>query len=72
MVCMKIFVPFSENLGARLMDELALNPGDLVPFQLDYECLRLGEPFRDTPVCTTSNGREEELREEELREEVQG
>lgn len=47
---MKIFVPFSEDLGSRLMDEPGLNLGDLVPFQLDYECLRLGEPFRETEI----------------------
>ncbi len=40
---MKMFVPYTEELGGKLMDELGLNLGDLVPFQLDYECLRLGD-----------------------------
>lgn len=47
---MKIFVPFSEDLGGKLMDELGLNLGELVPFQLDYECLRLGESFHDAEM----------------------
>ena len=38
---MKIFVPFCESL----VDELGLNLGELVPFKLDYECLRVGEAF---------------------------
>lgn len=38
---MKIFVPFCESL----VEELGLNLGELVPFQLEYECLRAGEPF---------------------------
>ena len=33
---MKVFVPFSEVL----IERLGLNIGDLVPFQLEYECLR--------------------------------
>lgn len=33
---MKVFVPFSESL----IEELGLSLGDLVPFNIDYECLR--------------------------------
>lgn len=36
---MKVFVPFSEDLVARH----GLSLGDLVPFDLQYECLRLQE-----------------------------
>ena len=36
---MKVFVPFSETL----IEELGLSLGDLVPFNLDYECLRAHE-----------------------------
>jgi len=32
---MKVFVPFSETLL-----ELGLNLGELVPYQLEYPCLR--------------------------------
>lgn len=31
------------------MDELGLNLGDLVPFQLDYDCVRL-EDFCDAEI----------------------
>ncbi len=34
---MKVFVHFNE----ALVERLGLNIGDLVPFQLEYECLRL-------------------------------
>lgn len=44
---MKIFVPFSEDLGGKLIAELGPGLHDLVPFQLDYQCLRLGEDFSD-------------------------
>jgi len=47
---MKIFVPYTEDLSGRLIDELGLNLGDLVPFQLDYQCLRLGEDFSDAEI----------------------
>lgn len=47
---MKIFVPFTEDLSGKLIDELGLNLGDLVPFQLDYQCLRLGEDFCDAEI----------------------
>jgi hypothetical protein len=47
---MKIFVPYTEEFGGKLMDELGLNLGDLVPFQLDYECLRLGEEFCEAEI----------------------
>ncbi len=36
---MKVFVPFSETL----IEELGLSLGDLVPFNVDYECLRAHE-----------------------------
>jgi hypothetical protein len=36
---MKIFVPFSEPL----VEALGLSLGELVPFQLDYPCLRLND-----------------------------
>ena len=35
----KIFVPFSE----ALIQELGLSIGELVPFQLEYQCLRMNE-----------------------------
>jgi len=35
---MKVFVPFSEYL----VEETGLGIGTLVPFKLEYECLRLG------------------------------
>lgn len=47
---MKMFVPYSEEISGQIMDELGLNLGDLVPFQLDYECLRLGEEFGDAEI----------------------
>ena len=36
---MKVFIPFNEEL----MERLGLNIGELVPFQLEYECLSLEE-----------------------------
>ncbi len=36
---MKVFVPFNEELFERL----GLNIGELVPFQLEYECLRVDD-----------------------------
>ena len=36
---MKVFVPFSEALIA----ETGIPVGELVPFQLEYQCLRLNE-----------------------------
>jgi hypothetical protein len=50
MIPMKVFIPYTEAFGSKLMDELGLNLGDLVPFQLDYECLRLGEDFCDAEI----------------------
>ena len=38
-VTKKVFVPFSE----ALVEELGLSIGELVPFQLEYECLRMNE-----------------------------
>jgi hypothetical protein len=37
---MKVFVPFSEEL----IEKLGLEMGDLVPFDLDYECLHTKVP----------------------------
>ena len=34
---MKVFIPFSE----ALVEKLGLSIGDLVPFQLEYQCLRI-------------------------------
>lgn len=47
---MKVFVPYTEELSSQLMDELGLNLGDLVPFQIDYQCLRLAEPLCDAEI----------------------
>ena len=47
---MKVFVPYSEEVSGKLMDELGLNLGDLVPFQLDYECLRLAEHLSEAEI----------------------
>jgi hypothetical protein len=41
---MKVFVPFSEALVEPLMAEMGFALGELVPFQLEYECLRMNEP----------------------------
>jgi hypothetical protein len=46
---MKVFIPF-ESFSGELIDELGLNLGDLVPFQLDYECLRVGEDFCEAEI----------------------
>ncbi|MEZ5560467.1 MAG: hypothetical protein R3E86_18220 [Pseudomonadales bacterium] len=52
---MKVFIPFSEALLERIGEQLG-NPhpegaahglGELVPFQLEYRCLRLGESFTE-------------------------
>ena len=37
---MKVFIPFSEEL----IEKLGLEMGDLVPFDLDYECLHTKVP----------------------------
>lgn len=44
---MKVFVPFSE----ALIEQMGLSIGDLVPFQLEYQCLRMHEtdPHTDEP-----------------------
>jgi len=39
MAAMKVFVPFTEELFARL----GAAPGDLVPFQLEYEIFHAQE-----------------------------
>jgi hypothetical protein len=36
---MKVFIPFSE----ALIEKLGLSVGELVPFQLEYRCLRMNE-----------------------------
>jgi len=47
---MKVFVPFSE----ALIEELGLSIGDLVPFQLEYQCLRVNKsaPISEQPEST--------------------
>ncbi|MFU8817667.1 MAG: hypothetical protein ACNA7W_20155 [Pseudomonadales bacterium] len=47
---MKVFIPHSESFSGEFIEELGLNLGDLVPFQLDYECLRQGEDFCDAEI----------------------
>jgi hypothetical protein len=47
---MKMFIPHSDLLSDQVINELGLNLGDLVPFQLDYECLRLGDHFTDAEI----------------------
>ncbi len=36
----EVFVPYDESMSSQLTDELLLN-GRLVPFQLNYRCVRL-------------------------------
>ena len=48
---MKVFVPFSEVL----IERLGLNIGDLVPFQLEYECLRLEDQNDFSEVSSIVN-----------------
>lgn len=43
---MKVFVPFTEELFERW----GLTIGELVPFQLEYECLRLEDRNDISPV----------------------
>ncbi len=40
----EVFVPVSEDL----LEQLGLSPDDLVPFKLDYEIFRPGEPFPES------------------------
>jgi hypothetical protein len=47
---MKVFIPFSEEL----IEKLGLEMGDLVPFDLDYECLRTQEPPVVEPPASES------------------
>ena len=54
---MKVFVPFSESL----LEETGLDLGVLVPFKLEYECLRVNQ----TPVPEPAAG-DPELDEAEL------
>ena len=55
-VTKKVFVPFSE----ALIEELGLSIGKLVPFQLEYECLRMnesdGEIKEPEPLATERKG----------------
>ena len=38
----KIFIPFSEELFGKLINSAAASPlGELVPYQLEYRCVRL-------------------------------
>lgn len=51
----KVFVPFTEALSIQMIDALGLSSTDLVPFQLDYQCVPvdLGEhedPEREAPA----------------------
>ena len=49
---MKVFIPFSE----ALVDESGFPAGELVPFQLEYECWRhLGESA-DCECATATSG----------------
>jgi hypothetical protein len=38
---MKVFVPYSESLPLQIIDALGLSSTDLVPFQLDYQCVQV-------------------------------
>ena len=46
---MKVFIPFSESL----VEELGSSLGELVPFNLAYECLHVQEVV--TPVASDQN-----------------
>lgn len=46
---MKVFIPFSESL----VEELGSSLGELVPFNLAYECLHVNEVV--TPVASDQN-----------------
>ena len=37
----KVFVPFTEALSSQMLDDLGLSSTDLVPFQLDYQCVAI-------------------------------
>ena len=42
----KVFLPFSEEL----LEELGAPPGKLVPFHLEYQCVRLLEDGTEEPI----------------------
>ncbi|NIP14442.1 MAG: hypothetical protein GWM88_06810 [Pseudomonadales bacterium] len=55
---MKIFIPFSE----ALVEESGFPIGELVPFQLEYECWRhLGEGESDESQTAVAETRSAEL-----------
>ena len=47
---MKVFIPFSETL----IEQMGLSIGDLVPFQLEYQCLRMQESDSDVDAMEPS------------------
>lgn len=55
---MKVFIPFSETLIESLFDEVGLPIGELVPFQLEYQCLRMNESgeFVELPPPAEDSG----------------
>ena len=58
----RIFIPFSEALLEALgMDLASLEARDLVPFDLDYQCLRVGERFADVEADAADRRREAQL-----------
>ena len=54
---MKVFIPFSE----ALLEESGFPAGELVPFQLEYECWRhLGES-EDGESAAVTHGQDQSL-----------
>ncbi len=47
---MKVFIPFSE----ALIEQMGFSIGDLVPFQLEYQCLRMQESDPDADAVDPS------------------
>lgn len=50
MHAMRIQSPQHEVMSDPVINELGLNLGDLVPFALDDEALRLGERFSEAEI----------------------
>ena len=50
----KVFVPFTEAISNHLLDTLGLSSADLVPFQLDYQCVQIELSDGDTATAATS------------------
>jgi hypothetical protein len=44
---MKVFVPFNDSM----VEELGLSLGELVPFNLAYECLRAHDRVQELPAA---------------------